>query len=100
MSKVPGKKNFAIATGGFDWASNGKTMAVSEAEVKSILKKYNTKVQRHNESQCLFFNYKDEDNIEHEVWYGDITTLNFWMKGIAEKGYDISIWRLGGNLFQ
>ncbi|WP_027623994.1 glycosyl hydrolase family 18 protein [Clostridium lundense] len=100
MSKVPGKKDFAIATGGFDWASNGKTTSVSEVEANSILKKYEAKVQRENESQCLFFNYKDENNIEHNIWYGDKVTLNSWMKVIKEKGYDISIWRLGGNLFK
>lgn len=99
MSKVPGKKDFAIATGGFNWASNEKTTSVTEAEASNLLKKYNAKVKRDNESQCLFFNYKDEDNIEHELWYADKITLKSWMKVITEKGYDISIWRLGGNLF-
>lgn len=32
MSKVPENKDFAIATGGFDWQTNGKTTAVTEAE--------------------------------------------------------------------
>lgn len=99
MSKVPGKKDFAIATGGFNWASNGKTTSVTEAEASNLLKKYNAKAERDDKSQCLFFNYKDEDNIEHEVWYADKTTLESWMKVITEKGYNISIWRLGGNLF-
>lgn len=100
MSKVPGKKDFAIATGGFNWASNGKTTSVTEAEASNLLKKYNAKAERDTESQCLFFNYKDEDNIKHEVWYADKITLESWMKVITEKGYDISIWRLGGNLFE
>ncbi|WP_055666479.1 glycosyl hydrolase family 18 protein [Desnuesiella massiliensis] len=99
MGKIPGKKNFAIATGGFNWASNGKTTSLSEAEAKRISKEYNAKVERDNESQCLFFNYKDENNIEHQVWYADAITLKSWMKVITENGYDISIWRLGGNLF-
>lgn len=98
MRKVPGKKDFAIATGGFNWASNGKTTSVSEIEANCILKEYGAKVKRDNESQCLFFNYKDEENIEHEIWYADSITLKSWMKVIMEKGYDISIWRLGGNL--
>lgn len=99
MSKVPGKKDFAIATGGFNWASNGKTTSVTEAEASNLLKTYNVKAERDNKSQCLFFNYKDENNIKHEVWYADKVTLESWMKVITEKGYDISIWRLGGNLF-
>jgi len=100
MSKVPGKKDFAIATGGFNWASKGKTTSVSEAEANELLKEYNAKAQRDDESQCLFFNYKDKGNIEHEVWYADKITLKSWMKVIVEKGYDTSIWRLGGNLFE
>lgn len=99
-SKIPGEKDFAIATGGFNWASNGKTIPISEVEAKRILKEYSAKVERHDESQCLFFKYKDEDNIDHEVWYSDIVTLNSWMKVIREKGYNVSIWRLGGNLFE
>lgn len=100
MGKIPGKKNFAIATGGFNWGSNGKTTSISEAEANRISKECNAKVKRDNESQCLFFNYKDENNIEHQVWYADVITLNSWMKVITEKGYDVSIWRLGGNLFE
>lgn len=99
MSKVPGKKDFAIATGGFNWASNGKTTSVTEVEANSLLKKYKAKAERDPESQCLFFNYKDENNIKHEIWYADKVTLKSWMKVITEAGYDISIWRLGGNLF-
>ena len=75
MSKVPGKKDFAIATGGFNWASKGKTTSISETEAKALLKEYGTKVKRDDESQCLYFNYKDKDNIKHELWYADKTTL-------------------------
>jgi spore germination protein len=99
MSKVPGKKDFAIATGGFDWEANGKTKAVSEIEAKELLKKYNVKAQRDANSQTLFFKYKDDKSIQHEVWYADKETLKSWMRVISEKGYDISIWRLSGNLF-
>ncbi|MDW8800482.1 glycosyl hydrolase family 18 protein [Clostridium sp. A1-XYC3] len=99
MSKVPGKKEFAIATGGFNWAANGKTTSVTEAQAVSLLKQYKATAQRHKESQSLFFTYTDENNMKHEVWYGDKVTLDSWMKVITEKGYDVSIWRLGGNLF-
>ncbi|MBE6067469.1 MAG: glycosyl hydrolase [Clostridium lundense] len=99
-SKIQGKMDFAIATGGFNWASNGRVIPVSEIEANRILKEYGAREIRDVESQCLVFNYKDEDNIDHEVWYSDIVTLNSWIKIIAEKGYDVSVWRLGGNLFE
>lgn len=99
MVNVPGKKDFAIATGGFNWAANGKTTSISEIEADGILKKYKAEAERDDESQSLFFKYKDENNIEHEIWYADKVTLKFWIKIITEGGYGVSIWRLGGNLF-
>lgn len=99
MSRIPGEKEFAIATGGFSWDSNGKVNSITEAEAVSLLKKSNVEVKRDDESQCLFFSYKDENNINHEIWYADKITLKSWMNVITEKGYDISIWRLGGNYF-
>lgn len=100
MGNIPGKKDFAIATGGFDWADNGKTTSVTEIEANRILKEYGAKAERDVNSQCLFFNYKDINNTKHQIWYADNITLKFWMKTIIEKGYDVSIWRLGGNLFK
>jgi len=100
MSKIPGKKDFAIATGGFNWAANGKTTSLTETEANNLLKEYNAKAERDKESQCLVFKYTDKDNRKHEVWYADKTTLKSWTKVIAEKGYDVSLWRLGGNCFR
>lgn len=99
MNRIPGKKEFAIATGGFDWGSNGKVSSITEADAVILLKKSNAEVKRDRESQCLFFSYKDEDDISHEIWYADKITLKSWMNVITEKGYDINIWRLGGNYF-
>lgn len=100
MNKVPGKKDFAISTGGFDWSSNGKTNSITEVEANILLKEHNVKAKRDTESKCLKFTYKDQDGVTHEVWYADKSTIRSWSKVIADKGYDISIWRLGGNLFE
>ena len=99
MEKVPGKKVFAISTGGFDWASNKKTTSICQSEAEILAKKYNVKEERDLESQCLVFKYVDESNISHEVWYADKNTLITWMNVIDESGYDISIWKLSGNSF-
>lgn len=100
MESVPGSKNFAIATGGFNWASDGKVTSLSEVEAKDLVKEYSAKEERDNKSQCIVFKYTNEDGIEHEVWYADKNTLNSWMQVIKEKGYGISLWRLGGNVFE
>lgn len=100
MERVPGSKNFAIATGGFNWASDGKVTSLSEVEAKDLVKEYSAKEERDNKSKCIVFKYTDGDRIEHEVWYADKNTLNSWMQVIKEKGYGISLWRLGGNVFE
>lgn len=99
MEKIDGNKNFAIATGGFDWGEDGKTKSVSELDVNKVLSEYNVNVQRDENSKYLYFNYVDKDNIKHEVWYADKITLQYLYQPIIEEGYNVSLWRLGGNLF-
>lgn len=99
MEKIPGEKNYAIATGGFDWQIGGKGKAISQIDAEKLAREYNAKRKRDLNSQCVIFNYIDENNNKHEVWYADNVTLNAWMKPINEKGYKISLWKLGGNLF-
>ena len=98
MKIIKSKKIFAIATGGFDWSSDGATKSVSEFEANKILTQYNVEAKRDNYSKYLYFNYIDKDNIKHEVWYADKYTLEYLYKPIIENGHDISLWRLEGNL--
>lgn len=91
---IPGNKSYAIPNGGYDWAANGKTTPITEANANFLIKNYNPKISRDYKSKCLFFKYTDEEKVEHEVWYADKTTLKAWMKVITQSGYDISIWRL------
>ncbi len=100
METVPGNKSFAIATGGFNWGSDGKVTSLSEIEAQVLIKEYNVEKKRDDESQCVVFKYTDKTGIEHEVWYADKNTLSSWMKVIKEKEYSISLWRLGGNVFK
>ncbi|WP_195262666.1 MULTISPECIES: glycosyl hydrolase family 18 protein [unclassified Clostridium] len=99
MKVVPGEKSFAIPTGGFDWKDNGDTKSVSEIEAKQILIENNIEAKRDDKSKYLYFNYRDKENIKHEVWYADQVTLEYLSEIIKEEGYDVSLWRLGGNLF-
>ena len=99
MKKVPGEKSFAIPTGGFDWADNGNTKSISEIEAKQMLGENKIEAKRDDKTQYLYFNYTDKENIKHEVWYADQVTIRHLSEVIIEEGYDVSLWRLGGNLF-
>lgn len=102
MNRYEIKKEFALATGGFDWAEgesssadgNKKVKSVTENEAKSLIREYNTNVIRDEESKYLYFKYTDEDNINHEVWYADNETLNYLSRFILKEGYDVSLWRV------
>ncbi|QCX34692.1 glycosyl hydrolase [Caloramator sp. E03] len=101
MSVIPGKKEFALATGGFDWDENGEVKAVTQLQAKEIIKEYNAETMRDDESCAIKFSYEDEKGKKHEVWYADMVTINCWIDIIEEYGsYGISIWRLGGNYYE
>lgn len=92
-SNLPGKRNFAIATGGFDWANDIVT-ELSQKEAYALARQENAKQQRDEASQALSFSYT-RDNTVHEVWYADSITLDHWMNLLRDSGdFGISVWRL------
>lgn len=98
VSGVPGKINFAIATGGFDWSSEGIVTSLTETQAYSLAMEYEVETLRDISSQCIVYKYEDSDNRQHEVWYADSVTLSYWSTIIRDSGdYGITIWRLGGN---
>lgn len=99
MNKIPGNKEFAIPTGGFDWSKEEEVKAITEIETNKVIKDNDIKVERDAESKYLFFKYLDENSIEHEVWYADKVTLEYLNKIIVESGHKVNLWRLGGNEF-
>lgn len=97
MKDIPGKKNFAVATGGFDFGEDNSVKAITEVEARQLEEEYKQVSSRDEKSQSLVFHY-EEAGISHEVWYGDKRTIEFWFDEIESFGdYELSLWRLGGN---
>lgn len=95
---LPGKTNFALATGGFNWDSDGGITAITEEEANDLMRKYKVEPTRDKDSQCLVFQYIEENNIHHEVWFADGITLSNWINLLKNKGNEnFSLWRLNGN---
>lgn len=93
---LPGKRTFAVATGGFDWA-NGTATAVSEQQAATLADKMGAAPVRDAASQALSFSYQ-QDGTTHTVWYADSTTLNHWMTVLQSEGeVGLAVWRLGGS---
>lgn len=98
METLPGEKAVAFSTGGCMWGDNGKKRFLTEAEAKTLAVTHDSEVQRDEASQCLFFEYKDK-KVTYQVWYADVTTLNYWITITNEQGVNnISLWRFGGNV--
>ncbi len=95
MKHFPGKVGFAIATGGFDFDENGTVSQLTKAKAQRLKNQYNALEYRDEESMSLYFKYKDINQIKHEVWYADDTTLDYWFSIIEEAGdYNLSLWRV------
>ncbi len=99
MKGLPGNINMALATGGFDFSSNGSVSQIDYADAVSLLAKYRSNSNRDISSAAINFTYTDEAGITHEVWYADQDTINAWIDTVKNCGIPrVSIWRLGGNI--
>ncbi|MGI5900424.1 MAG: glycosyl hydrolase [Christensenellales bacterium] len=95
-ASLPGKRSFAIASGGFEW-TNGRPSAITEAMATEISSREMISPKRDNASGALFFSYKNGGD-KKELWYADAGTISRWISLISGRGdFDIAIWRLGGN---
>jgi len=96
MKKVPGEKAIALAAGGFDWPQAGEPAALTEAQAVELAKSSLEMPRRDNASGSLHFQYVDDDNRKHTVWYADESTLQTWADIVQGEGYrTIALWRLG-----
>jgi len=97
MEILPGEPGFAFSTGGFDYSDNGDVKALREIDAFLLSEDVGVNIRRDDNSQNIVFDYTDEKGVDHQVWYADATTLQYWTDIIKEQGYKkISIWRMGG----
>ena len=97
MRKVSNNRGYALATGGFDFADSGEVKAITQKDAEDLLIKYDeVSEERDEDSQCKVFQYIDNNGVNHQVWYADSVTLEYWESILIENGEkNISIWRLG-----
>ena len=99
MQALPGKTNFALATGGFDWYSNGDVVSITEEDAIELIHQYKIIPIRDANSKAMTFIYTDNNNIQHEVWFADGETLSSWIEILKnENNQNFSLWRLNGNV--
>jgi hypothetical protein len=87
-SKILPKVSFAIANGGCVWSVSGGTKYLTYNEIQKL----NPKDVFRDKSDVLVGRVNDG-----VVYYADNTTMKKWKQYLNDKGYDVAIWRLGGN---
>ncbi|MOA02562.1 putative sporulation-specific glycosylase YdhD [compost metagenome] len=96
MKKLPGNHVIALSLGGFDWSANGEVKSLTEQQAAKLVQVNLSIPERDKKSGALHYKYKDENGIQHTVWYADNETLTQWMDVAAKAGiYNIALWRLG-----
>ncbi|RED61595.1 glycosyl hydrolase family 18 protein [Cohnella lupini] len=97
MNSLPGDPYVALSTGGFDWVSEtGEATGITEQRAVELSRLSSVSPKRDSGSGSVFFDYIDDNGIEHTVWYADDETLSQWIETASQAGYTrIAIWRLG-----
>ncbi len=99
MEQLPGRINFALATGGFDFAKDASVAQVTMSQAQRLQEDAVSEICRDEDSNAVYFDYEDSTGMKHQVWYADEKTLEFWMNVIRAEGHErFTIWRLGGNI--
>ncbi len=84
----------------YDWPLpfvQGKTSATSlgNQEAIELAVKYGVSITYDEESQSPFFNYTNEDGVEHVVWFDDVRSMNAKLRLIPEfKINGAGVWQL------
>ncbi|MNN12827.1 putative sporulation-specific glycosylase YdhD [compost metagenome] len=96
MKKLPGNHVIALSLGGYDWSTTGEVKSLTEQQAAKLVQTNLSIPERDKNSGALHYKYKDENGIQHTVWYADNETLSQWMNVAAKAGiYNIALWRLG-----
>ncbi|MGN1400462.1 MAG: LysM peptidoglycan-binding domain-containing protein [Bacillus sp. (in: firmicutes)] len=101
VSEIPAEK---VMMGqnlyGYDWTlpfKKGTTAkAVSPQQAIALARRYETIIKYDYTAQAPFFNYKDNNGREHEVWFEDARSIQAKFDLVKELGLlGVSYWKLG-----
>lgn len=93
ITEIPVEKiSMGIPNYGYDWPlpyERGVTAArtIGNMEAIQIAITYNAVIQYDETSKAPYFQYKDENSIEHEVWFEDVRSILAKFELIKEYGF-------------
>ncbi len=94
----PGKVIVAIPGYGYDWPQNAAGAVVSYAEALVTAKESGRDVQFDENGYNLSYDYADDDDRPHQVYFTDAATTYNEMRTVAGHGVaGLALWRLGSE---
>ncbi|MEP6749324.1 MAG: polysaccharide deacetylase family protein [Bacteroidota bacterium] len=103
-NKIPAQKIIlAAAAFGYDWTvdKNGKPTHAEPITYQQVLvraRTYNSKIDFDNDTYNLTFNYTDDNDHAHKVYFTDAATTFNALRFASEYGLGgVSLWRLGAE---
>ena len=99
LKQVPANKLIlGIAGYGYDWPKDHQAADVTFAEALSVARESEGRVVFDTSSYNLTYNYTDDDDLAHNVWFTDAATNFNTMRFAAESNAaGIALWRLGSE---
>jgi cellulose synthase/poly-beta-1,6-N-acetylglucosamine synthase-like glycosyltransferase/spore germination protein YaaH/peptidoglycan/xylan/chitin deacetylase (PgdA/CDA1 family) len=98
-NKVPASKLILnIAAYGYDWPKGGQGQDVTYQEALTTARESDGKVKYDNNTFNLYFNYADDEDIEHDVYFTDAATCFNAIRTAEDFGLaGVALWRMGGE---
>lgn len=88
----------ALACYGYDWPDQDVGKTITYQQAIATANRYDGKVKYNPLSANLNFSYKDESNLNHQVWFTDAATnFNLIRKADDWGVAGIAIWRMGAE---
>ena len=96
---VPAKKMImGLAGYGYDWPQGAEGLDVTYQEALSTAKLHQSPIDFDGDTYNLHYRYKDDDGINHDVYFTDAATNFNTMRFAAEYGMaGGALWRLGSE---
>lgn len=101
-SKIPKEKLLGgVGTYGYNWKVDSKQVATGSSldfdSIAHLSVVENVEIRWDEESQNHFMKYV-KDDVSHEIWFLDRTTLYYQLNALLKRGSSgIAIWKLGGE---
>lgn len=94
----PGKLVPILKISGTNWGA-GKVSSITFAEAHTLLEKFQSKLERHNDTEGAtpYFSYLD-NNEDHTVYFEDARSIGIKLKALEDAGFfRTMLWSLGDH---